>query len=91
MSNQKHLWAPWKMDYLKNKKQDSQKIFSDFIDEDNDKERLILHRAKHCYVIMNYYPYNNGHLMVIPYKEVIDLKNSKMKFYQRLCLFPKKL
>ena len=46
MSNQKHLWAPWKMDYLKNKKQDSQKIFSDFIDEDNDKERLILHRAK---------------------------------------------
>ena len=64
MSNQKHLWAPWKMDYLKNKKQDSQKIFSDFIDEDNDKERLILHRAKHCYVIMNYYPYNNGHLML---------------------------
>ena len=70
MSNQKHLWAPWKMDYLKNKKQDSQKIFSDFIDEDNDKEHLILHRAKHCYVIMNYYPYNNGHLMVIPFKEV---------------------
>jgi ATP adenylyltransferase len=65
MTDQKHLWAPWKMDYLKNKKQDSQKIFSDFANEENDKKNLILHRAKYCYVIMNYYPYNNGHLMVI--------------------------
>tara|TARA_B100000900_G_scaffold404827_1_gene413680 strand:+ start:562 stop:1059 length:498 start_codon:yes stop_codon:yes gene_type:complete len=70
MSNTKHLWAPWKMDYLRNKKVDSQKIFTDKANEDADKENLILHRDKNCYVIMNYYPYNNGHLMVVPYKEV---------------------
>ena len=45
MTDQKHLWAPWKMDYLKNKRQDSQKIFSDVVNEDNDKKNLILHRA----------------------------------------------
>ena len=41
MSNQKHLWAPWKMDYLRNKKDDSQKIFSDFANEDNDKDNFV--------------------------------------------------
>ena len=70
MSNQKHLWAPWKMDYLENKKGDSQKIFLDKANESNDRENLILHRSNNCYVIMNYYPYNNGHLMVVPYNEV---------------------
>ena len=38
MSDQKHLWAPWKMDYLENKKGDSQKIFLDKANESNDKE-----------------------------------------------------
>ena len=85
MSNQKHLWAPWKMDYLKNKKQDSQKIFSDFANEENDKKNLILHRAKYCYVIMNYYPYNNGHLMVIPFNEVDKFEDLEDKIKEIDC------
>ena len=68
MSHKKHLWAPWKMEYIKNK-DDSQNIFSDKPNEGNDRENFILHRGKTCYVIMNYYPYNNGHLMVVPYEE----------------------
>ena len=68
MSHKKHLWAPWKMEYIKNKYK-SQKIFSDKPNESEDRENFILYRGKTCYVIMNYYPYNNGHLMVVPYEE----------------------
>jgi len=68
MSHKKHLWAPWKMEYIK-KKDGSQKIFSDKPNESDDRENFILYRGKTCYVIMNYYPYNNGHLMVVPYEE----------------------
>ena len=74
MSNQKHLWAPWKMEYIKNK-DSSQKLFSEKANESEDRENLILYRGEFCYIIMNYYPYNNGHLMVVPYDEVDSMEH----------------
>ena len=38
-----------------------------------DRENLIVHRGETCFVIMNYYPYNNGHVMVVPYRHTADL------------------
>ena len=74
MSHKKHLWAPWKMEYIKNKDA-SQKIFSRKPNETEDKENLILYRGESCYIIMNYYPYNNGHLMIVPYEESDSVEN----------------
>jgi ATP adenylyltransferase len=39
----------------------------------DDKDSLILRRGKYCFVVMNLYPYNNGHLMVVPFRHVADL------------------
>jgi ATP adenylyltransferase len=83
MSHKKHLWAPWKMEYIKNKDA-SQKIFSSKPNETEDKENLILYRGEFCYIIMNYYPYNNGHLMIVPYEEsdsVVDLADKTLTVY----------
>ncbi len=74
MSHNKHLWAPWKMEYIKNK-DSSQKLFSEKANESEDRENLILYRGEFCYIIMNYYPYNNGHLMVVPYDEVDSMEH----------------
>ena len=41
--------------------------------EDNDAENHILHRSEHAFVIMNAFPYNNGHLLIAPYNHVADL------------------
>ncbi len=52
MSHNKHLWAPWKMEYIKNK-DSSQKLFSEKANESEDRENLILYRGEFCYIIMN--------------------------------------
>lgn len=41
--------------------------------EDADQENLVLYRGETCYVLMNLYPYNTGHLMVAPYTHAADL------------------
>ena len=65
----KRLWSPWRMEYILSKK-GRECIFCDKIADNDDKSNYILHRGKKCYVMLNRYPYNNGHLMVIPYQHV---------------------
>ena len=42
-------------------------IFCELPKQNNDRENLILYRSSHTFIIMNRYPYNNGHIMVVPY------------------------
>ena len=65
-----NLWAPWRMEYIRAAKKNIGKTFSSKLEEGTDKENLILYRGEHSFVCMNLYPYNNGHLMVIPNKIV---------------------
>ena len=64
----KQLWSPWRMEYILSAKQDGC-VFCDAFSADpsHDHEAMIVHRGTHNAVIMNLYPYNNGHLMVVPY------------------------
>ncbi len=62
----KQLWAPWRIEYILSKKGPGC-IFCDLPGEDHDRENLILYRGKHNFIIMNRFPYNGGHLMVVPY------------------------
>ncbi len=69
----KKLWAPWRMAYISRLGgKDEGCIFCSKPQSDKDRDNLILYRGKHAYVIMNLYPYNNGHSMVIPYKHTSD-------------------
>lgn len=63
------LWAPWRMNYIIGPKPD-ECVFCVPSHAGEDRGRLILGRARHCYVIMNKFPYNSGHLMVTPYRHV---------------------
>ncbi len=68
------LWAPWRMEYIKSAKEPGC-IFCDRPQQSNDRENLIVHRGAHCFVIMNKFPYNNGHLMVVPYRHQAAIEN----------------
>ena len=68
----KALWAPWRMEYILGPK-GSECLFCVKPAEQKDRENLILYRGSHSYVIMNKYPYSNGHLMVVPYAPYLIL------------------
>ncbi len=61
------LWAPWRMEYIRSEKPKGC-IFCDFpaAPEDADRENLVVHRTAHAYTCLNRFPYNSGHVMVIP-------------------------
>jgi len=65
------LWAPWRMEYILGEKEE-ECIFCSKPKADEDRRNLILLRGEHNFVIMNKYPYNNGHVMVVPYRHTAD-------------------
>lgn len=72
----KQIWAPWRMEYILDDDRHSRRGGCAFcVDEDTgaDAERLVLFRGEMSFVIMNRFPYNNGHLLVAPYRHVADL------------------
>ena len=73
------LWAPWRIQFIQDlRDQKGGCVFCEMVNQqNNDKENQILYRGKNIFVVMNKYPYNNGHLLVIPYShkaKLVDLK-----------------
>jgi ATP adenylyltransferase len=71
---EKPLWAPWRIEYIRSEKPKGC-IFCDFpaAPEAQDRANLLVHRAPHAFTILNRYPYNSGHVMVVPRTHVADL------------------
>ena len=72
MSDQR-LWAPWRLDFIRDAKPDGC-VFCAKPALADDESALIVHRGERCFVILNAYPYNNGHLMVSPFKHVASIE-----------------
>jgi len=66
------FWTPWRMEYILGNDKTKGCIFCNKPKEQNDRENLIVFRGDKTFIIMNRYPYNNGHLMITPYAHVGD-------------------
>jgi ATP adenylyltransferase len=69
----KRLFSPWRSKYIASFKdekpaRDGECLFCRISKERKDSQNLVLVRKKYCFVVMNLYPYNSGHLMIVPYK-----------------------
>lgn len=75
----KILYAPWREDYTttsaRNTHEKESCVFCDHLKDQDDAKHFIVARFKHCYVVLNRYPYNGGHLLVIPLKHIPKLSN----------------
>ena len=75
------LYAPWRDSYVtgihkgkrKNKIDPNECVFCKLIEEKKDTKNFILKRFKNCFVMLNKFPYNAGHLMIIPIKHINTL------------------
>lgn len=68
------MWAPWRMNYIDGSHKNEGCIFCVKPKQDNDRENLLLYRGNKCHIIMNLFPYNNGHIMISPYKHTGNLE-----------------
>jgi ATP adenylyltransferase len=66
------LWSPWRSKYIqsfseKHEVKEGSCVFCDKLSENDDEKNLIVRRSSKCAIIMNIYPYNSGHVMIVPF------------------------
>lgn len=70
-----HLWTPWRYQYVTKAEPSSGCVFCDAAGGTDDRQTLIVHRAAHNFIILNRFPYTNGHVMVVPFQHVASLQD----------------
>lgn len=68
------LWAPWRLNYItKIIKEEKGCVFCRIFKEKKDKQNFIFLRRRYSYAVLNIYPYNNGHILIVSNRHVNDL------------------
>jgi ATP adenylyltransferase len=70
-----YLWTPWRYQYVTKAELPSGCVFCAAAGGGDDRANLIVHRAGHNFIILNRYPYTNGHVMVVPFQHVSTLED----------------
>ena len=70
----KRIWAPWRIEYLEADKSEGC-IFCEKPAAKDDRRNLVLYRGERAYILLNLYPYSNGHLMIAPFAHVGHLND----------------
>ena len=85
------LWSPWRLDYITGPKDKSTCVFCRHAEETHadpgNPDSLVVAVGVHAYVVLNRYPYNNGHLMVAPYRHTSTLAELGPDELHELVLF----
>ena len=80
------LFSPWRSEYIgsfskRRKNKDESCLFCTAAENKNDSSNLILLRRRYCFAMMNLYPYNSGHVLVVPYTHTSDFGKLSTKEY----------
>ena len=80
------IWAPWRMNYIKplrkssvSKGRSGECLFCRIVKEKNDEKNLIIKRNKFSFSVLNKFPYNNGHLLVVAKRHLADITDLNEK------------
>jgi ATP adenylyltransferase len=67
------LWAPWRIDYIRSEKENRCFLCNKKESNNDQDEFLVVLRGETMFTILNRYPYNSGHLMIVPYRHLNDI------------------
>ncbi|HLY99457.1 MAG TPA: HIT domain-containing protein [Candidatus Angelobacter sp.] len=86
-----YLFTPWRYAYITSADKAPSCVFCDKLRENNDRQALIVHRGEHCFVILNAFPYTSGHVMVVPYEHVDELRKLSAPAAQEMMALTQRL
>jgi ATP adenylyltransferase len=68
------IWSPWRMEYIRKRRPD-ECVFCEVarIGEAKDRENYVVFRGRENYIVLNLWPYNNGHVMIVPDRHIVDI------------------
>lgn len=69
-----YLWTPWRYAYVTSTERPGGCVFCDAPKEKDDAKAQIVYRGRHCFIILNRFPYTPGHVMVVPYEHLDELQ-----------------
>jgi ATP adenylyltransferase len=69
-----YLWTPWRYAYVSAAEKTSGCVFCDAVKAGDDTKTRIVYRGENCFVILNTYPYTPGHVMIVPYEHLDELR-----------------
>ncbi|HET7208784.1 MAG TPA: HIT domain-containing protein [Terriglobales bacterium] len=72
-----YLWTPWRYAYITGESKPEGCIFCDLPTRGDDKRFYIVYRGRHCFIILNSFPYTCGHVMVVPFAHLDQLQKLK--------------
>src|SRR5262249_15016469 len=86
-----YLWTPWRYAYVSGAEKTSGCVFCNLVKEKDDAKTWIVFRAKHCFIILNAYPYTPGHVMVVPYEHLDELQKLPMEAANEMMMLTQKM
>jgi ATP adenylyltransferase len=86
----KNLWAPWRREYVKNVDEAKSCFLCNCLKIKDERKSLIVYRAKYSFIMLNRYPYNNGHLMIAPFKHTGNIEDLSEEEIKEIFLLAKK-
>jgi len=87
-----YLWTPWRYAYVTGADKPTACIFCEAIhDRGDDEARKIVFRGQHCFIILNTYPYTPGHVMVVPYAHLDELRKLPPEAAQEMMALTQKM
>jgi ATP adenylyltransferase len=69
-----YLWTPWRYAYVTTAEKISGCVFCDLLNSGNDQQARIVYRGRHGFILLNTYPYTSGHVMIVPYAHLDELR-----------------
>jgi ATP adenylyltransferase len=80
-----HLFSPWRLDYITGEKP-SGCVFCMRGEASDPPDPLVVFRGTTCYIVLNKFPYNNGHLLIVPYRHTPSLSTLTSEELQEMAV-----